>query len=393
MIIVHISPNSPYNDNWGYQENLLPRYQKKKGHQVIVIVPNLIYEKGKIIATDPADYFLEDGVRVIRLVPCKYIINKIGPFLAKLPVLQYLIDIKPDFVFFHGLISSTILEVIKYKKKYNKKCTIVQDNHLDYYNYPNSRSGVISIIRRSFYRSLEKKAIKYVDKVYGTTPWRETFALEYFKVPKSKIDLLITGGEDDKIDFSAKREIRERICVELGIPEDAFIIVTGGKIDQAKNIHLLMEAVAKIERNDVYLISFGNATEEMQTKIDEFCKANNNIKHVGWVTSDKSYEFFLMANLVFFPGTHSVMWEQAVACKVPCIFKEWVGMHHVDIGGNCDFISNVMVESIKEVINDLMNNHEKYEKMKMISESNGADQFLYSKIAEKSLETAPKDIE
>ena len=36
MKIVHIAPNAPYNDYWGYQDNLLPKYHKKLGHDVTV---------------------------------------------------------------------------------------------------------------------------------------------------------------------------------------------------------------------------------------------------------------------------------------------------------------------------------------------------------------------
>ena len=43
MKIVHIAPNAPYNDNWGYQDNLLPRYQKKLGHDVTVIITNKMH--------------------------------------------------------------------------------------------------------------------------------------------------------------------------------------------------------------------------------------------------------------------------------------------------------------------------------------------------------------
>lgn len=49
MRIVHIAPNAPYNNYWGYQENLLPKYQKKLGHEVILIVSNTEHKNGKIV--------------------------------------------------------------------------------------------------------------------------------------------------------------------------------------------------------------------------------------------------------------------------------------------------------------------------------------------------------
>ena len=67
MKIVHISPNAPYNDYWGYQDNLLPKYQKKLQHEVTMITTNTIHKDGRIVDVDCSDYVLNDGVRVIRL--------------------------------------------------------------------------------------------------------------------------------------------------------------------------------------------------------------------------------------------------------------------------------------------------------------------------------------
>ena len=72
MKIVHIAANAPYNDYWGYQDNLLPKYHKKLGHDVTLIVTNTIHKGGKIVETDCSDYVLNDGVRVIRLRKKKY---------------------------------------------------------------------------------------------------------------------------------------------------------------------------------------------------------------------------------------------------------------------------------------------------------------------------------
>ena len=49
MKIVHIAPKAPYNNYWGYQDNLLPKYQRKLGHDVTMIVTNTMHKDGKII--------------------------------------------------------------------------------------------------------------------------------------------------------------------------------------------------------------------------------------------------------------------------------------------------------------------------------------------------------
>ena len=87
---------------------------------------------------------------------------------------------------------------------------------------------------------------------------------------------------------------------------------------------------------------------------------------------------------MFFPGQHSVLWEQACAAKVPCVFSRWPGMQHVDNGGNADFLDDLSLDSIKNKIIELLFT-DKYYNMKSVAESVATDVYLYSKIAEKSL--------
>ena len=143
-----------------------------------------------------------------------------------------------------------------------------------------------------------------------------------------------------------------------------------------------MEACSTL--NDVKLIVFGEVADELKSKFYKLLE-NENIIYIGWVESNKVYEFFYAADLIVFPGQHSVLWEQACASKVPCVFEKWEGMNHVDNGGNSDFISQISIETIRNKIVELKFT-EKYYKMKRIAESEKTDVFLYSNIAKKSLE-------
>ena len=61
-------------------------------------------------------------------------------------------------------------------------------------------------------------------------------------------------------------------------------------------------------------------------------------------------------------------------------------------GGNSEFIDDISVDGIREKISELRFTP-KYEKMKLAAESSNTDIYLYSKIAEKSLETVLKSNE
>ncbi len=384
MKIVHIAPRAPYNDYWGYQDNLLPKYQKKLGHDVTVIVTNMMHKDGKIVETDCDDYVLNDGVRVIRVKVKQYPHIVLTNMNSRLPVFEYLKEIQPDFIFYHSLHGTTIFDVIRYKNKINPHCVIVQDNHIDY-NICNDPGGMKGKFLRAFQRFVNRKSIPYVSRVYGVTPWRKTYAEDYYRIPSDKTDVLIMGADDEKIDFVHRNTIRRNLREKYGIEESDFLIVTGGKIDQRKKIHVLMEAVSRIK--GAKLLIFGSINEDVREEFHKLLSENQNIIYIGWIESDAVYQYFFAADLVFFPGQHSVLWEQACASKVPCVFEQWEGMEHVNNGGNSEFVTPVTTEVIETKIRELMFT-EKYRNMKMVANSEATDIYLYSKIAEKSLECA-----
>ncbi len=384
MKIVHIAPNAPYNDNWGYQDNLLPKYHKKAGHDVTVFVSTLTHRDGRIVETEPADYVLPDGVRVVRLRKKEYAHRVLTNLNAKMEVYSYLKELQPDFVFYHSLSSATIYDVVRYKKEVNPACVIVRDNHLDYNNCM-PLSGIKKILIRGFYRHTVRKTMPYVSRVYGVTPWRQQFAEDFFRVPHSKTDVLIMGADDEQMNLSEKPQIRAEVRRQYGISDDDFLVVTGGKIDTAKKIDLLMKAC--METKDVKLLVFGNVCDGVREEFENLLAASDRITYVGWVNASDVYRYFFAADLVFFPGGHSVMWEQACASKVPCVFQKWNGMEHLNNGGNSDFLYPVTVESIADKLRSLRFTPAYYA-MKQVADSGATDVYLYSHIAEKSLECA-----
>lgn len=387
MKIVHIAPSAPYNDYWGYQDNLLPKYHAKLGHEVTMITTNTQHADGKIIRVPCADYVLKGGVRVIRLERKDYG-NLIASNLASyLRVFDLLKRIQPDFIFFHGLVSSSIYDVVRYKKEIRPDCVVVQDNHLDY-NIGRGTASAKDKIIRAYYCRRVRKTIAYVDRVYGVTPWRKQYAEEYFCVPPKKTDVLIMGADDEKISFTEREALRNRIRTGNQVSESDFLVVTGGKIDRKKNIHLLMEAIGGMD--NVKLLVFGQVNEDVESEFNQLLAEHKNIRYVGWIDADKVYDYFFAADLVFFPGQHSVLWEQACAAKVPCVFARWEGMEHVNNGGNSDFIDILTAEGLRDKIAQL-HFTEQYKEMKAVAESSATDIYLYSHIAEKSLECARHD--
>lgn len=384
MKIVHIAPKAPYNDYWGYQDNLLPKYQKKLGHDVTMIITNTMHKDGKIVETDCADYFLNNGVRVIRLKVKNYGNGALTNQNSKLPVYKYLEEIKPDFIFYHSLHGTTIFDVIKYKKEINPACVIVQDNHMDYNNY-NNPGGIIGFVCCEYQRLINKYANRYVSKVYGVTPWRKEFAEEYYGIPKDKTDVLIMGADDEYLDIEHREERRKEIRDMYGFSADDFVIVTGGRIDKAKNIDKLVTVCVGLKQKGVKLLVFGSVSPDFKTVFNKALAGAENITYIGWIDSSKVYPYFFAADLIVFPGGHSVMWEQACASKTPCVFNYWDGMEHLNNGGNSILIPLHTNEEIRDMIEELLNS-DAYAAMQAAALSEKTNIYRYSEIAKKSLE-------
>ena len=143
------------------------------------------------------------------------------------------------------------------------------------------------------------------------------------------------GADDEQMDFNHKSQIRTEIRRKYSINNDDFLVVTGGKIGIKKNIHLLMHALRNLK--GIKLLIFGEVEGEIKSVFQKEYDAADNITYIGWLKSSEVYKYFFAADLVCFPGQHSVLWEQACVSKVPCVFKKYDGMQHVNNGGNSAF--------------------------------------------------------
>ena len=386
MKILHLALQSPYNEGWGYQENLLTKYQVKLGHDVTLVTTCRMNTGNSQTETcEPQDYISPDGFRVIRLKEKTGLCKKLYLVFAIFDIYELLKSISPDFITVHGLSSFSVLQVEKYIRKCNPKCIVIADNHLDYnIGAGLCRKNLKSAVLRASYKILNKHIQKYYKKVFGVTPWRCEYANDIFGIKKEKLDLLPAGADDSRLDFDNRENLKAEIRKKHGIKDDEFLIVTGGKIDSKKNIHLLMQAIAELGSDKIKLLVFGTPSDDIKKRFDELA-GDRHICSIGWIDSNATYSYFMAADLMFFPGQHSVMWEQAVACGTPCVFKHYHAMHHCDIGGNCRFLTEDSVEAIKELVLEITQN-DVYEKMLSVAVSEGRRQFLYSELAKKSID-------
>ncbi|MGI5967472.1 MAG: glycosyltransferase family 4 protein [Anaerotruncus rubiinfantis] len=380
MKIVHICLCGLFTDGFNYQDNLITKYHRQMGFDVTVIASQWVWDEGsaKQVQVDP--YVNEDGVKVIRIP------NRIGNVNSKLKLYKGLYCVidgeKPDVIFLHNFQFLDALTVRKYVKQHRVKWYV--DNHSD---YSNSATNWLSktLMHKLLWRFVAARIQPYVTRFYGVLPARVDFLKDVYKLPAEKCELLEMGADDELVDQAARPDAIRALRERYGISENDFFIVTGGKIDRFKmQTLLLMQAVKELaDTLPVKLLVFGSIDDSLKSQADALVDGNA-VQYIGWIRATDSYDYFAAADLVVFPGRHSVFWEQVVAQGIPMICKQWSGTTHVDIGGNVLFLQEDSKEEIAGVLFDLLASPQRYAQMKAAAKQD-ANRFLYSDIAKRAI--------
>jgi len=385
MKITHICQY--YNDGWGYQENLLPRYQKKLGHDIVVIAsdrrPFYPGDKNKrIIGTGT---FFDNEVRVER-IPIKWELkNRFVMFKDLRSILE---KEKPDYIFHHGVTALSLKTAVEYKKSY-PNTFLVADSHSDFGNTGKSLFSK-GIYHGIFWKKFIHKYINYIDKVFCVTPWVIEFEKEIHKIPQEKIFLLPLGADEQyTFDKQARTQIRE----EYNLDDDDFLIITAGKIDSFKKTDDIIMALKEIKNQKIKFMIIGSIEPNYFDKLKKLSKEDNRIIFKGWVEQKEFYKFFSAADLGIWPGGQSVIWQAAVSCGLPIVIKHWPYVEYMVENGNGLILYSDNYKEIKQDIEILMNSPEYLKEMRQKAILFSENYLSYSKIAEETLKDISKNKE
>ena len=389
MKVVHVMIAAFYKEGYGYQENILPAKHRQLGCDVTIVTYDRYHVYGELTSDKKGlkTYINDNDVKVVVLPSNFSILRHLPIFIFRTSIhktrllYETLIEEDPDIIFVHGIQSADHEIIVIYKRKH-PNVKVYCDNHADFYNTP------IATIKKKLQTSLIGK--RYVrnltnvcERVWGVTPWRIDYLREVYGITGPKVGLLVMGGDEKKIDWENRLIIRKQFRSNHNIPQEAFVVVTGGKIDKAKNIHLLIEAIKNISHPMLYLVVFGNYTDDLNNYANV---TDPHIINLGWMASDAVYDIFLASDFGAFPGTHSVLWEQACASGLPCLFKDWNGgFNHIDLGGNCILLGNITSETLTETIKEVMNDKVLFSHMRKITNEKCRIKFSYLEIAKEAI--------
>ena len=380
--ILNICLNSPYSEGLSYQDNLLPKYQRRLGFDVVVFTSTYGFgTSGVIEHIGEEDYTSSDNVRIVRMEndqrkPPTYRFKTFRRLYKDIEA------VRPDIIFLHGLQMRDSATIARYISKHHQVKLYV-DNHAD---YSNSATSWLSkhVLHNVLWRHQAKQLEPFTERFWGVLPARVDFLIENYRLPRDRCDLLIMGADDDEVQRADCPAVRKTTRYRVGFTEDDFVIVTGGKIDAAKCQTLdLMKAVVAL-RGRIKLLVFGPVAKDMKREFEALL-VEGVVAYVPWASSSESYDYFSAADLVCFPGRHSVYWEQAAAMGKPMLVKDWPGTHHIDSDGSVMFLASTDSDTLTSVLDEIQSDGSWLMEAREKARS-GSSRFLYSKIALRSVE-------
>lgn len=322
MKIVHISQN--YIEGWGYQENLLPLYQKRAGHDVLVISDNdhLKYgQNNKLTETiiQQGKKYEFDGIRIYKI---KTYLNTSSTSFFCSGLYKILEQEKPEMIFHHNLNTSTLPVAARYKR-HHPLVKLYVDNHSDWINESRNK-----IWHKLYYESLipwqVKRLGESVNYYIGVSPLRCQYLNKVYKVPELKIRFLPIGCDTVGCEEVTKSRIELR--KQYKIKDDAFVVVSGGKLDRSKGTLELIEAceILKVHMMNLRLVLFGKIDEEI---MHAACGKEWIIME-GWCDRRKTLSLLKMADVACWPWLHTTLIEDSVASGIPLVVKESDNVSH-----------------------------------------------------------------
>lgn len=213
----------------------------------------------------------------------------------------------------------------------------------------------------------ERFLARYTD-IIVTINREDYIRAKKFRLKKNGEVYLIHSVGVNKEKFAPRPELRETKRAELGIPADAFHIVTAAELNENKNQKVVIEAVAalknksKIDADKTYNIYYticGKGPNE--DKLRELIKSyglENNVSLLGYRTDMD--EILQTADVFAFPSIREglgVAAIEALMCNVPLIAADNRGTREYVSDGNNGIVCRYdAVDEFEEAIELLYGN-------------------------------------
>jgi len=309
-----------FNESLEYQENLLVKYYAKHGHRVTVVTSTFEsvfeYYADRHDKTLPERRYEHGGARIIKLRYRYNVLNKLRAF----PAIDSLLEAEaPQLIFVHDIMLN-LLDCVRYAKRH-PSCRMIMDYHADY-----SNSGKNALSLKFLHGVCRKwfldRARPHLSKIFPIVPAGATFLHEIYKIPYADMEILPLGADTDLASAVRRSAPGRALRRCLGIPDDATVIFTGGKLAPAKRTEVLLQALGLLRHLCLHVVVVGEASDEhasYKAELERLALTDSRIHMTGWLNREDIYAHLDMADLAVFPASQSILWQQAIAMGLPLV--------------------------------------------------------------------------
>lgn len=339
-----------FHPNFGYQINVLPKFQSAKGHDVIIMTSDEIDKHPTFsrLSVRNIDIKQEDmlyekkyNVKIIRL-PIHKVIS--GRVIYKKGYIQKIKDLSPDIIFCHTNDTLSGIRITQNYKKINRP--IVFDNHMLDMASGNKLKKLFRLYFKLFVTPIIKK-----NKLKVIKTQNDDYVNNRLGIPK-ELTPFISFGSDTNL-FYPSYENRLKFREKYDIASDDFVVIYTGKLTESKGAEFLADTLIEkftTKKNIVFVI-VGSTSGEYGEKVElKFSNSNNRILRFSTQLYTDLPNFYQMADLSIFPRQCSLSFFDAQACGLPVLGENSEINQDRLSHGNGDTFEKNSIENFREKI-------------------------------------------
>jgi glycosyltransferase involved in cell wall biosynthesis len=205
---------------------------------------------------------------------------------------------KPDIIYGHLHEGAFVGGLVKYLLTFGRAPLVFDvqgslTDELDTFDWLKGKKVI-----RWFFHTLEKFICSMPDFFICSSVSNGDIIKQRFNKPDDMVRVVIDGVHTDFFDKPPRKGLKK----DLGIPEDAPLIIFTGALLAAKGIWNLVDAVPKVleRRSDIHFLIVGYPVEETKKKIEEL-GLQENVHFTGMVDYFELPDYLLISDIAVEP--------------------------------------------------------------------------------------------
>ena len=382
MKVLHIEDR--FHPGMGYQINFFARYHRPDYEFSILTSDSARLWSASDDAIDlrkiDDEFENKYKVSVVRLPTSLDRRNRQNLWLKSL--IRTIREINPDILYVHTIESYSSLRVLLSRRTLSRY-RVFFDTHTLLNQF---QSGLKFKMHLWFFRKVaSRRMIKYKAKVFATVPENQMILEKEYGIPADRILYSPIGTDLSLFSFDPEWRLSLREAEKVG--QEATVLLYTGKINMRKNPHLILEALALLEKQiDTPLhIYFVGAADEVYLRENmkiTFTNENIYVKFVPAVPVVELARWYSMADFAVFPDENTLSALDAQACSLPVIMQEDMTNSERLAHGGLTYRKGDM-KNLSEKILWMIGNPERRKAMGLEGEKYIKATFDYRKIVEK----------